>query len=262
MPPGPIASLGEPDLDRIVDALNRQTANAQQFRGKTVELAQQLVQAERFGALGKLAAQVAHEIRNPVGAMRLRAENALAGNAERQRLALHAILGQLGRIESQVASLLALTQPVSIHLQEVEVHPWLAAIVAAHEEEAQRCNVSLTMAQQHVPSFRLDPEQLRRAVDNLVLNAVRHAGAGGHVTVAARIGQQGQLAIEVADDGLGVPPDQRMRIFEPFVSDSAAGSGLGLAVVREVAAAHGGWAYVADSPSGAHFIMEIPWQPC
>ena len=260
--PGPIAPLGEPDLDRIVDALNRQTAHAQQLRGKTLELGQQLAQAERFSALGKLAAQVAHEIRNPVGAMRLRAENALAGNAERQQLALHAILGQLGRIESQVASLLALTQPVRIHLQQTRVQAWLAAIVAAHEEEALRRGVSLAMAQEPEATFCLDPEQLRRAVDNLVLNALRHAGAGGHVTVAARSVQQGQLAIEVADDGPGVPPDQRQHIFEPFVSGAAAGSGLGLAVVREVAAAHGGRAYVADSASGARFIMEIPWQPC
>jgi signal transduction histidine kinase len=117
------------------------------------------------------------------------------------------------------------------------------------------------MAHEHVGRFRLDPEQLRRAVDNLVLNAIRHAGAGGHVTVTARNAQQGQLVIEVADDGPGVPQDQRLRIFEPFVSDSAAGSGLGLAVVREVAAAHGGQAYVADNPSGAHFRIEIPWQP-
>lgn len=261
MLPSQIAHLGEADLDRIVDALNRQTAHAEQLRDKTRELGQQLAQAERFSVLGKLAAQVAHEIRNPVGAMRLRAENALAGNAERQRLALHAILGQLGRIESQVASLLALTQPVRIHRTEVAVHAWLAATVASHEEEAQRRDVSLKMAHQQAGNFYLDPEQLRRAVDNLVLNAMRHAGAGGHVTVTARYGQQQQLLIEVADDGPGVPPDQRMKIFEPFVSTATAGSGLGLAVVREVAAAHAGQAYVAESPSGAHFIIEIPCQP-
>ena len=258
----PIAHVGEPDLDRIVDALNRQAAHARQLRDRSLQMGQQLAQAERFSALGKLAAQVAHEIRNPVGAMRLRAENALAGNAERQQLALHAILGQLGRIESQVASLLALTQPVSVRRQNVDVHAWLAAIVAAHAEEAQRRNVSLTMAQHDAGHFDLDPEQMRRAVDNLVLNAMRHAGAGGHVTVTARILHGQQLVIEVADDGPGVPPGQRERIFEPFVTDASAGSGLGLAVVREVAAAHGGHAYVADDTSGAHFRIEIPWQPC
>jgi signal transduction histidine kinase len=69
------------------------------------------------------------------------------------------------------------------------------------------------------------------------------------------------LAIEVADDGPGVPPDQRARIFEPFVTGRPDGTGLGLAVVREVASAHGGLVRLDDAEAGARFIMEIPWQP-
>ncbi|MGU7811842.1 sensor histidine kinase [Burkholderia sp. AW49-1] len=260
--------VGEPDLDRIIDAFNARARRAEHLQQQAAELRTRLAQAERFGMLGKLAAQMAHEIRNPMGAMRLKAENALAGDSRRQQDALRVILAQIERIDAQLSGLLALTQPVSPHATRVDVDAWLAQVVDPHRELAQRQAIDLAWSHgvrvaqpSGFPVF--DPDQMRRALDNLLLNALRHAGDGGAVTVAtARRTFAGRdwLRFTVSDSGPGVPAAQRERIFEPFVTGRADGTGLGLAVVREVAAAHGGQAWLDDAPRGASFVIEIPWQ--
>jgi signal transduction histidine kinase len=274
-PPGTtrFEPLGEPDLDKIVAALNRYVERTAALQQQAADLAKRLAEAERFGVLGRLAAEIAHEIRNPAGAMRLKAENALAADSARQRDALRVIIEQIGRIETQLASLLALTQPIVVRPVGVDVARWLEGIVEAYRERAEKRRVTLALelridadasADAASPVLRLDPEQLRRALDNLLINALRHVGEDGTVIVSARRvsrGGESLLAIEVADDGPGVPPDQRARIFEPFVTGRPDGTGLGLAVVREVASAHGGLVRLDDAEAGARFIMEIPWQP-
>jgi len=257
----PLASTGEPDLDKIVGAFNAYGAQTAALQRQAVDLNARLAGAERFAALGRLAAQVAHEIRNPIGAMRLKAENALAGDAERRHHALVAILAQIQRVEGQLTGLLALTQPVRIEAHPVKLDALLAERVELHRDAAVRAEVSLSLADDsdtNDPAC-LDAAQIARAIDNLVLNAVRHTPAGGHVTLLARRFRD-MLRIEVADDGPGVPAGDRERIFEPFVTGHPAGSGLGLAVVREIAAAHGGRAFLDARNHGACFVIEIPWR--
>jgi two-component system sensor histidine kinase HydH len=266
-----LPALGEPDLDKIADAFNAYVERSATLQQQAAALSAQLTQAERFGALGRLAAQVAHEIRNPLGALRLKAENALSSDKDRQLDALRFVLKQAERMETQVASLLALTQPVRIAAQAVDLRAWLAASVSVHDEQARARQVTLSIefasldaedAAHSACVLRFDPEQLNRALDNLILNALRHVAPGGAIGVrASRAEGPGQtyLSIAVTDDGPGVPAAERERIFEPFVTGAAGGSGLGLAVVREVAAAHGGRAYLAAAPSGACFVIEIPW---
>jgi signal transduction histidine kinase len=266
-----LPALGEPDLDKIAEAFNAYVERSATLQQQAAALSAQLTQAERFGALGRLAAQVAHEIRNPLGALRLKAENALSSDKDRQLEALRFVLKQAERMETQVASLLALTQPVRIAAQAVELRAWLAASVSVHDEQARAKQVTLSIefaaldaegAPHSACVLQFDPEQLNRALDNLILNALRHVAPGGAIGVrASRVEAHGQayLSLAVADDGPGVPGAERERIFEPFVTGTAGGSGLGLAVVREVAAAHGGRAYLAATPGGACFVIEIPW---
>jgi signal transduction histidine kinase len=105
--------------------------------------------------------------------------------------------------------------------------------------------------------------QLARAVDNLVMNALHHAPSPGHVTVRAlrATSEQGTcLRLEVVDDGPGVSREARERIFEPFVTGRPDGSGLGLAVVREIASAHGGRAWLADDRDVTRFVIDLPWR--
>lgn len=264
--------VSEPDLDKIVDAFNAYVARSETLQKRTATLSAQLTQAERFSSLGRLAAQVAHEIRNPLGAVRLKAENALSGDRDRQNEALKFILRQVERIETQVSSLLALTQPITLSIQAVDFPTWFSTTVSSHDEQARVKDVKLcidlatlfvNVDEPLALYLRLDPDQLSRALDNLVLNALRHVPHGGTVIVSARqVALYGDtwLRIEVSDDGPGVPIAERESIFEPFVTGRPDGSGLGLAVVREIASAHGGRAFLGDAEKGACFVIEIPWQ--
>jgi signal transduction histidine kinase len=257
--------VGERDLDPIVDALNRYGERAERLKRDADVLNRQLAQAERFSTLGKMAAQIAHEIRNPAGAIRLKAENALAGDSARREAALRTIIEQVGRIELQVTSLLALTQSVTVHTREVDLRAWLDNIVHTHESRAESRHVSLRVEVAQNPTQPVfDPAQLARALDNLLVNALRHAPSGGTVTVRAygAAAQEGErLRLEVVDNGAGVSPAERERIFEPFVTGRPDGSGLGLAVVREIASAHGGRAYLAEDSNVTRFVIDLPWRP-
>ncbi|MGA9036377.1 MAG: ATP-binding protein [Pseudolabrys sp.] len=100
---------------------------------------------------------------------------------------------------------------------------------------------------------------MRRAVDNLILNAIQNAPSGGRVTVKTGH-RNGRLCLTVRDNGEGVPEFVRERLFEPFVTGRADGTGLGLAIVREIARAHGGEARLLPTNHGAEFEIELPWR--
>jgi len=266
-----LALVGEPDLDKIINAFNAFAIRSKASQARAAALSEQLLQAERFASLGKLAAQVAHEIRNPLGAVRLKLENVLAHDEGTERQPLTSALDQVARIETQVTSLLALTQPVTLVKEPVDTAEWIAMIVGTHQEQAEQKGVNLSFnvdALAPQPSgiasapANFDPLQMARALDNLILNAIRHAPSRGHVIVKAhRVStpDTSLLRIAVIDSGPGIAFVDRERIFEPFVTGRPDGSGLGLAVVREVATAHGGRAYVEGTDSGACFIIDIPW---
>lgn len=266
-----LPKVGEPDLDKIVDAFNAYVARSEVLQRRAVALNDQLIQAERFASLGRLAAQVAHEIRNPLGAVRLKVENAIASAETPLHGSLTSVLTQVERIEAQVSSLLALTQPVTVSRTATNVAEWLTTTVSAHTEQAALKGINLNVDLEALKSdildlgdcaAHIDPAQMARALDNLVLNAIRHAPRDGKVAVQARriAAPYGKsLRFVVVDNGPGVPASERERIFEPFVTGRSDGSGLGLAVAQEIAAAHGGRAYVADTEHGACFVIDIPW---
>jgi len=108
-----------------------------------------------------------------------------------------------------------------------------------------------------------DPEKLRVVLDNLLSNAVKFSPDGGTVNVSAGV-LDGMLRVDVIDQGPGVPPDERRRIFDPFYqgrhngAGPVRGTGIGLSVVKEYVFAHGGSVEVLDAPRGAHFRVRLP----
>jgi signal transduction histidine kinase len=249
---------GEAELDRIVAALNTAGARLSEARRNAAELSARVAAAERLAALGRVAAGVAHEFRNPIAAMRLKAENALAGDTLRRGAALEAILAQVARLDRLIAELLAMTQRREPVPQQIDV----AAFLHAAAEDHRGANAAISVDAPNVTAT-LDPALLRRALDALLDNALRHTPPGGQVTLRARPGKTG-LRIEVADCGTGVAPELRETLFEPFVSGRADGTGLGLAIARELAEALGGRLVLARAGGaatgeGAVFALELPW---
>lgn len=253
-----IAATGEAELDRIVAALNTAGARLAEARRRGADLSARVAAAERLAALGRVAAGVAHEIRNPMAAMRLRAENALAGDAARREAALHAILAQIARLDRLVAELLTMTQRREPSPEPVDLAAFCHAAAADHP--GGRIDVSAPAA-----AVLLDPALLRRAVNALLDNALRHTPEGGRV--ALRATHDGRaLRLEVRDSGAGVAEALRRNLFEPFVTGRAEGTGLGLAIARELAEAQGGSLTLADpggasAGHGAVFVLEVPCPP-
>jgi signal transduction histidine kinase len=248
---------GERELDRLVDALNA--------AGKRVgEERRRASAAERLAAVGRLTAALAHEIRNPIAAMRLKAENAIASpDAGRRTSALQSILEQVGRLDGLLRDLLAMTQRREPKPVEVDLADFLKKATDALRELAAAKGVTVQAAA--IPETATPPEfdidQVRRALDNLILNAVQSTPRGGTVTVAAAEAD-GSLHLRVSDTGSGLTADIRERLFEPFATTRAEGTGLGLATTREIARAHGGEArLVSTASSGTVFEIELPWRP-
>ena len=197
-------------------------------------------------------AVLAHEVRSPVAALAAIAEAYPAADAVTRRrlleLAAAAVAG-LGR-------LLADDAPASLLLERLD-----AGRLAVDAAETAALGGVLVVAETEAGlEVGGDPERLRQALDNLIANAVGHSPAGGTVTVTARR-EGGSVVIAVADEGDGIASADRARVFEPGVrlTIDRPGSGLGLAVVRTIARAHGGEVEVVSSPGqGATFRLVLP----
>jgi signal transduction histidine kinase len=240
----PLPVTGLLELDRLVVAL--QTAKTRLAAARDRAAAN-----ERLAALGRVAAGVAHEIRNPVAAMRLRAENALAADPLGRGAALEAILGQLRRLDRLIAELLEMTQRREPRPRAVRLEEFL-------RRQAEEAGVPRMEIASGLETAVFDPAMVGRIVLILLDNAARHAPGA-----AARVGawrEADRLVIEVADDGPGVPPAIRASLFEPFVTGRPDGTGLGLAIARELARAQGGEARLVPGETGATFRLELPWQ--
>jgi signal transduction histidine kinase len=245
---------GERELDRLVNALNATGARLADERRRASA-------AERLAAVGRLAAGLAHEIRNPIAAMRLKAENALAGADEGRRLsALRSILEQVGRLDALLRDLLAMSQKRELKPVETDLKTFLERTADAHRELAASRGVKLLAGGQPAgPQPRIDEAQMQSAIDNLLLNAIQSTPAGGTVEIVAeRVADH--LRVRVKDTGQGVPADIRNSLFEPFVTGRPEGTGLGLVAVREIARAHGGDARFIPVEKGSLFEIEVPWQ--
>lgn len=239
------------------------------WRRQSAQLSQQLTQAERLATLGRVSAGLAHEIRNPLGTMRMKAENALAAPADvreaRVAGALESVLSQTARLETLVSSLLALTQPFRVERKPLHLHEWLDEQRQVHAEAAAKNGVRIELTIDPDTAARtrhaalLDPSQMAQVLDNLLLNALAHTGPGGAIELGARCLQNGGLLLWVADDGAGISAELRDTIFEPFTTARAGGTGLGLALAREIVQAHGGRIALAERPHGTCFEMELPW---
>jgi two-component system, NtrC family, sensor histidine kinase PilS len=226
-------------------------------------LIEERVQQSKLAALGRLSASIAHEIRNPVGAMshaaQLLNESANLG-AEDKRLA-EIIQGNAERVSGIINNVLQLSRRELPHLERLSLPAWIDEFRTEYCETTQwalaRVQVSAPGADVEV---RVDPTQLHQVVWNLCDNAIRHACSGqAGSAIEIRIGRLTTGArpfLEVADRGPGVPANDVERIFEPFFSHGRGGTGLGLFLARELAQSNGATLlYEARAGGGSIFRL-------
>jgi signal transduction histidine kinase len=195
------------------------------------------------------SASIAHDLRTPITAMRLRVLGVIDGVHDLTPEALEPLLGQLGTLERLADDLQTLTLHdaghLSLNLERLEVAPLFAALEREFGGVAHAAGVRLETVVAAGVAVRADAHRLRQALGNLVQNAVTHAGHGGVARLTA-VQTSSQVCFSVADSGSGVNEDQLEHLFERFYrvdasrSKALGGSGLGLAIVRAIAEAHGG----------------------
>lgn len=204
----------------------------------------ELVQAERLTTIGKMAAHITHEIRNPLSSIGLNIELleeeiATSGEAEPAQLvtAIKGEVDRLSRISEQYLSVARRPRPTLSRERADDLVRELGAFVRI---ELDRAGVSLAIeTEPDLPELELDESQLRQAMLNLIRNAREAMQQGGSLTVSvARRGANVEICVD--DTGPGIPDDVRQSIFDPFFTTKQRGTGLGLAVTREIIEAHRG----------------------
>jgi signal transduction histidine kinase len=218
---------------------------------------------ERDERLKVMLAQVAHEIRNPLGGLELFASAAATAEDPRERRRIiERLRSEVGALNRIIDDFLTFARPLNAEYEPVDVRSAVAdAADLARAELPVGGSLDVSLPEEPLMA-RADLDQIKRAVLNLLRNAVQ---SGMNVrTWAAE--EQGDVMIAVVDDGPGVSPTVRERIFEPFVTDKESGAGLGLAIVKKVAEAHGGRVELrhASDPkfgAGAEFRLYLAGSP-
>ena len=253
----PLPMTGERELDRIVMALNQAGERLAEARRQSERLNEQVAAAERLASIGRLTAALAHEIRNPIAAMRLKAENALA-DGSRHKEALKTIIGQIDRLDRLVAQLLTASSKEQAKPVRVFMTDFLEDLLQPYRDlaKAKGLNFRVSAAIGHA---MLDPALTKRALENLVTNAISHSELGGEIAIEASQAN-GKVVFAVKDGGAGIAPEKAATIFEPFVSGRSGGTGLGLTIAREAIASQGGVLRHVPSARGAVFEIELPGQ--
>ncbi|HVS64317.1 MAG TPA: ATP-binding protein [Thermoanaerobaculia bacterium] len=235
-------------LGRLVEerATARRHAATIERQLRELEAAQRvLVEREKLAAVGRMAAGIAHEVRNPLAVIRssaamLRDEFA-AGSEEAKACGF--ICEEIDRLDRLVGSVLDWAKPTRLDLRELHAHQLLERCERLVAAELERRRIELAVeVDPSVSTLIGDPDLLEQAIYGLLLNAAEAIGERGRIGIVVReVGaDSSSLAIEIADDGHGVDAHLRDEIFEPFVTTRAQGSGLGLPMVRRAVEDHGG----------------------
>ncbi len=224
------------------------------------------LQNEKLAAIGRLAAGIAHEVRNPLGVIRSSAAMVQEGFApgDEPWRACEFIREETIRLDALTSKLLDFARPRPLRVQSASLEKSVlhALQLAQPDLERRRIRVS-KQGFETAPALEADPDLLAQLVLDLVVNAAEAAGDDGRVALRAQV-ERGDLVLEVADSGPGVPLAAAEQIFEPFFTTKPRGTGLGLAMVARIVQAHSGSIEITENRgagsggTGACFCVRLP----
>lgn len=233
----------------------------------------QLIQVEKMGALGRLAATIAHEINNPLQAIQnylTLVQEEMDGDQRRDKLDryLRVVGGEVGRISAIVRRMRDYYRPAHERLRPTNLSAVLDSVLDLSAKELQHHHITVErLDSPDLPSVQANPDHLKQVFLNLVLNAVDAMPTGGELRIRSSLAeiqrgsgdQQPAIRIEITDTGHGMSPEIQAKLFEPFVTTKEQGAGLGLSISYSIIEAHNGQISVSSEEGvGTTFNILLP----
>jgi signal transduction histidine kinase len=256
-----ISIAGDGDLKDLDRQLQQVVRRVEEVAERVQRQQREMLRAEQLAAVGQLAASVAHEVRNPLTAVKLLVESALKSHNRKPLTEddLEVIHGEVARLEQTVQGFLdfaRLPKPKRSRVDLRDVVSQAAELVRARTRQ-QRVEITCRLPNQPV-SADVDAGQIHTVLVNLFLNALDAMPHGGELEVALEEMSSG-LRLTVADTGTGIPQEMAGRLFTPFASSKETGTGLGLSLSRRILEEHGGRITAANrAEGGACFTITLP----
>lgn len=224
-------------------------------------LTEQLIRADRLAAMGELTAGVAHEVRNPLGVIRASVQLLEDAQCDTERIAEagEVIKQEIDRLDKVIKALLDFGRPSTPTLVTIDLNEVIEDVILFTTRFANQYSVKISSElREDLPQVLGDPDQLKQVFLNLVTNAVQAMeGHGGRITISTS-SDGDYLHVLVSDTGPGIAPEVLPKVFDPFFTRRAEGTGLGLTIVHRIIDEHDGHIEVESSPAGTTFKVSLP----
>ncbi len=259
----------EDEMRLMGDHLRNLMSSVSDARSRLEQSRSRLLAAEKLASVGKLAASVAHEIRNPLTAMKMwlfSVQEAVRGNADVVRR-LGIVSEEIARLECIVRDFLEFSRPAAPQRQPHQIAEIVDTTLELLAPRLERGKVCVAWSPPPaLPRVAVDSGQIKQVLLNLLGNAADAMPGGGEIRLAAAAEKnadgQARVVVRVRDTGPGIPADLQCRIFEPFFSTKDDGTGLGLCIAAQVMAGHGGRLVLeSTTEKGTTFAVWMPIAP-
>jgi len=222
----------------------------------------QLIRSEKLAALGQLAAGIAHEIRNPLTSINILihslTENLPSGDTHREDLRV--IEEEIHRINEIVDQFLRFARPAPPLLEKTDVIPIFEETLQLLRPQMEKHRISVQKEFRSLPAITIDKEQMKQVILNVLMNAIQAMPEGGELGLTGKVSEDGQgIQLSVHDSGIGIPPEDINKLFDPFFSKKEGGIGLGLSIAHRIIDQHHGKIEVESNPGkGTLFSLWLP----
>ncbi len=222
----------------------------------------QLIRSEKLAALGQLAAGIAHEIRNPMTSINILIhslrQNLSSGDPCREDFKV--IEEEIHRINEIVDQFLRFAKPAPPHLERAEITTIFEETLQLLRPQMEKLRISVEKDFRSVPLITIDNEQMKQVILNLLMNAIQAMPDGGQLRLGGEVSKDGQwIRLSIQDSGVGIPPEDVDKLFDPFFSTKEGGMGLGLSIAHRIIDQHHGKIEVMSHPNkGTIFTVHLP----
>lgn len=225
------------------------------------KLREEMTRLDRLASLGKLAAGIAHEVRNPLTGISLLLDDLhdRTASASGDQVMIKKAAAEIERVERLITALLNYSSPVRAEFREGDLNAVVHDALLLIRRQCERCMVVIEQESLEIPVFRFDPEKIKQALLNVVKNSLEAMPGGGRIVITASSDEKNALVV-ISDNGPGIAPDDLPLIFEPFFTRKGAGTGLGLSITHRIIVEehHGRISVESDGVTGTRFILALP----